>query len=411
MKVSLNPMQPGRSTLPTSSNRGAVKNRKTITISIVSVIVISLIVGTIGFAIGTRYQTVLSRANGSLDYSKLSEVYAQLSQNFDGDLDNDKLIQGAAAGMVSAAGDPYTTFFNADEAKEFSSDLSGTFEGVGIELGQNSDNQLEVISPIDGSPAKAAGIKAHDVIAAVDGTNSVSWTPEKAVTKIRGKAGTVVKLTIIRDGETKDFEVTRAEISVPSVEYEIKDAIGYLRISRFGDDTASLATKAANAFKSANVKGVILDLRGNGGGYVDAAKSVASLWLKSGQTIVEERRGSQVIETETASGFPTLSGISTVVLIDDGSASASEIVAGALKDNGAATLVGTTSYGKGSVQKLVPLSNGAQLKVTIARWYTPNGQNINGDGIKPDVEVTMTADEYSAGNDTQRTKAVEILNK
>ena len=126
-------MQPGRSTLPTSSNRGAVKNRKTITISIVSVIVISLIVGTIGFAIGTRYQTVLSRANGSLDYSKLSEVYTQLSQNFDGKLDNDKLIQGAAAGMVSAAGDPYTTFFNADEAKEFSSDLSGTFEGVGIE--------------------------------------------------------------------------------------------------------------------------------------------------------------------------------------------------------------------------------------------------------------------------------------
>ena len=133
--------------------------------------------------------------------------------------------------------------------------------------------------------------------------------------------------------------------------------------------------------------------------------------MKSGQTIVEERRGSQVIETETASGFPTLSGISTVVLIDGGSASASEIVAGALKDNGAATLVGTTSYGKGSVQKLVPLSNGAQLKVTIARWYTPNGQNINGDGIKPDVEATMTADEYSAGNDTQRAKAVEILNK
>lgn len=405
-------MQSGKSTLPTSSNReGAKTNRKTITISVMSVILTSLIVGTIGFAIGTRYQTVLARTNGSLDYSKLNEVYSELSKNFDGELDRDKLVQGAAAGMVNAAGDPYTTFFTAAEAKEFSSDLSGTFEGVGIELGQNSDNQLEVVSPIDGSPAKAAGIRARDVIAAVDDVNSINWTPEKAVTKIRGKAGTVVKLTVIRNGETKEFKVTRSNITVPSVEYEIKDGIGYLRISRFGDDTAGLTTKAADAFHSANVRGVILDLRGNGGGYVDAAKAVASLWLKSGQVIVQERRGNEIVGTEESSGEATLHGIATVVLIDGGSASASEIVAGALKDNNAATLVGTTSYGKGSVQKLVPLSSGAQLKVTIAKWYTPKGQNINGNGIKPDIEVTMTSDEYTAGNDTQRARAVEILNK
>ncbi len=404
-------MQPGRSTLPTSSNRNTGKNRKTVTISIMSVIVTSLIVGTIGFAIGTRYQTILARTNGSLDYSKLNEIYGELSQNFDGKLDNDKLVQGAAAGMVNAAGDPYTTFFTAAEAKEFNSDLSGTFEGVGIELGQNSDNQLEVVSPIDGSPAKAAGIRARDVIAGVDDVSSVSWTPEKAVTKIRGKAGTVVKLTVLRDGETKEFKVTRSKITVPSVEHDIKDNIGYLRISRFGDDTAGLAAKATDAFHSANVRGVILDLRGNGGGYVDAAKAVASLWLPSGQVIVQERRGNQVVGTETSSGEATLQGIATVVLIDGGSASASEIVAGALKDNEAATLVGTTSYGKGSVQKLVPLSSGAELKVTIAKWYTPKGQNINGNGIKPDIEVKMTSDEYNAGNDTQRIKATEILNK
>lgn len=402
-------MQTGKSKLPTMSNRAAEKNRKTITISIVSVILISFIIGTIGFAIGTRYQTILARTTGGLDYTKLNEVYNQLAQNFDGDLDSDKLVQGAAAGMANATGDPYTTFFTATEAKEFSSDLSGTFEGVGIELGQNSDKQLEVVSPIDGSPAKAAGIRAHDIIAAVDDVSSLSWTPEKAVTKIRGKAGTVVKLTVIRDGETKDFKVTRSEITVPSVEYDVTDGIGYIRISRFGDDTSSLASKAADKFKSANIRGIVLDLRGNGGGYVDAAKSVASLWLKSGQTIVEERRGNQVVATETASGYSILNGIKTVVLIDSGSASASEIVAGALKDNGAATLVGMTSYGKGSVQKLIPLSSGAELKVTIAKWYTPNGQHINGDGIKPDIEINMTSDEYNSGNDTQRAKAIEIL--
>ena len=404
-------MKQSDSKLPPTVNQSTKKVGKTVTISVVSALVTGLIVGTIGFAIGTRYQTILARTTGGLDYSKLNEVYRTLQQRFDGELDSDKLTQGAAAGMANATGDPYTTFFTAAEAAEFTGDLSGTFEGVGIELGQNSDKQLEVVSPLDGSPAKAAGIRAHDIIAAIDGTASLTWTPEKAVTKIRGKAGTVVKLTIIRSGETKELEITRAKISVPSVEYEITDNIGYMRISRFGDDTASLADKAATAFKSAGVKGVILDLRGNGGGYVDAAQRVASLWLKPGQVVVEERRGDRVIATEAASGSSTLHGIETVVLIDGGSASASEIVAGALKDNDAATLVGTTSYGKGSVQELVPLSSGAQLKVTIARWYTPGGQNINGNGIKPDVEVKMTADEYNSGHDTQRQKAIDILNK
>ncbi|MGE5309928.1 MAG: S41 family peptidase [Sphaerimonospora mesophila] len=411
MKLNLNPMQPNMSNLPAEPNLSAKNPRKTITISLISIIVTGLIVGTIGFAIGTRYQAMLARASGNLDYSKLNEVYGALKQRFDGTLDNDKLIQGAAAGMANAAGDPYTTFFTEAEAAEFSGDLSGTFEGVGVELGQNNDKQLEVVSPIDGSPAKAAGIRAHDIIAAVDDVSSLGWTPEKAVTKIRGKAGTVVKLTIIRDGETKEFNLTRAKITVPSVETEVQDGIGYMRISRFGDDTADLASNAADEFKSAGVKGVILDLRGNGGGYVDAAKAVASLWLKNGQTVVEERRGNQVIATETASGSATLQGLETVVLIDGGSASASEIVAGALQDNGIATLIGTTSYGKGSVQELVPLSSGAQLKVTIARWYTPNGQNINGNGIKPDIELQMSADEFNAGNDTQRAKAIEVLNK
>jgi len=270
---------------------------------------------------------------------------------------------------------------------------------------------LEIVSVLDGGPAKAAGLRAQDIIAAINGENSLTWTPEKAVDKVRGQAGTTVKLTIVRDGVSKDYSLTRATVTNPSVNTEIKNDIGYIRISRFGDDTAKLTEQAAADVKKAGVKGVILDLRGNGGGYVDAAQAVASLWLKSGTTIVQERSGSTVRDTVKASGDPTLLGMPTVVLIDGGSASASEIVAGALRDNGAAKLVGEKSYGKGSVQELLSLSSGDKLKVTVAKWYTPKGVNINGDGLKPDVAVPMTADQYNSGDDTQRTAAVEILNK
>lgn len=394
-----------------NSNASASQNtKKVVGVSVVSCVIVSLIVGLIGFAIGTRYQTITSSGNG-LNYSELNEIYANLHAKFDGDLDSAKLTQGAAAGMAQATGDPFTAYFTEQEAKDFNSDLAGMFEGVGIELGQNSDKQLEVVTPLDDSPAKAAGILAHDIITAINGESSLNWTPEKAVTKIRGEAGTTVKLIILRDGETKEFSITRAEITVPSVEGEIKDDIGYLRISRFGEDTASLAAKEASKFQTAGVKGVILDLRGNGGGYVSAARGVASLWLDSGSVIVQEKHGTEVIATEKSTGNNILKGVNTIVLIDGGSASASEIVAGALKDNNAAKLVGTKSYGKGSVQELVPLSSGAQLKITVARWYTPNGNNINGDGIKPDIEVLMTADEYNVGNDTQRAQAIELLLK
>ena len=403
MKVTLNPL---------NSDKLTSNAKKTVGVSMAVCVFIALIVGVIGFALGTRYRqisTVIS--GGGLDYSELDEVYANLHGKFDGKLDSKKLIQGAAAGMASATGDLYTSYFTPKEAEELDSDLSGSFSGIGIELGQNKNNQLEIVSPIDDTPAKTAGLRAHDVITAINGENSVSWPPEKAVTKIRGKAGTTVKLTILRDGETKDYSITRAKITVPSVESEIVGGIGYLRISRFGDDTASLAQQAAKNFKNKNVKGVILDLRGNGGGYVDASVKVASLWLKGGATVVEERRGSKVFNTEKALGDPILLGVKTVVLVDGGSASASEIVAGALRDNGAATLLGTKTYGKGSVQEILPLSSGASLKITIAKWYTPKGKNIDGDGLEPDVKVEMTAEEYTTAGDTQRARALEILTK
>ena len=402
MKVTLNPISPESSF---ASNK-----KKTVGVSAAVCVFVALVVGAVGFALGTRHRQSFFISGDKLDYSELDEVYASLQAKYDGDLDTKKLLQGAAAGMASATDDPHTAYFSVEDAKELTSDLNGSFTGIGIELGQNEDKQLEIVTPLDDSPAKAAGLKARDVITAVNGENSLLWAPEKAVTKIRGEAGTTVKLTILRDGKTEDYSIIRTKITVPSVESEIVDGIGYMRISRFGDDTNSLARKAAEEFRKASVKGIILDLRGNGGGYVDGAVTVSSLWLEPGTTVVEERRGSQIFKIEKSSGSAILKDIKTVVLVDGGSASASEIVAGALQDNDVATLVGTKTYGKGSVQELLPLRSGATLKVTIAKWYTPKGKNIDGSALEPDEEVEMTAEEYNAGNDTQRQHAIEILN-
>jgi carboxyl-terminal processing protease len=215
---------------------------------------------------------------------------------------------------------------------------------------------------------------------------------------------------VVRAQQLKEFSIVRDDIVNPSVNHAITDQnIGYMRVSRFADDTGMLAKEAAAEFKAKGVKGVVLDLRGNGGGYVNAATALSSLWLKSGDVIVEEK-GKQT-ERLTANGNPILNGVPTVVLIDGGSASASEITAGALHDHNAAKLVGVKSFGKGSVQQIVDLTSGGQLKVTIAKWFTPNGVNISKEGIKPDVEVTVSDGDINTGRDTQKDKAVELLTK
>lgn len=383
-----------------------------------------------GIFIGTRITLGPSIGGDSLNFAKLNEVYSALEKNYTGKLDNNKMIDGAATGMVNALGDPYTEFFTADQAKQFNSDLNGTLSGVGIQLGQNDKKQLEVVAPIDGTPAARAGILAGDVIAKIDGKDSISLSTDVAVDKIRGKSGTTVSLTIIRGSETKEFKLTREKISVPSTTWKISndngktwtsnnddnfanalpaggEKIGYIRISQFGEDTSSLSTKAAQDFAKNGVKNVVLDLRGNGGGYVDAAQGLVSLWLPYGTEITKEvGKNNAVVGNVTSSGGNVLEGVKTVVLIDGGSASASEITAAALRDNGAATLIGEKSYGKGVMQQLVNLSDGAQLKVTIAKWMTPKNKNINHDGIEPDQKVSLTSEQLASGNDTQLSAAV-----
>lgn len=370
------------------------------------------------FVLGTRSDTLIANLTFSqnknlpkqLDYSELQRLYTTLRTHYDGNLDARVLLEGAKKGMISATGDPYTTYFTDAEAEQFLSDLDGRFSGIGAEIGKRGEN-LTIISTIDGSPAQTAGLLAGDIIGRVNDEDVTGWEVERAVAAIRGEKGTTVKLLVARSEKPKEFIITRDAIVDPSVKSELLDGnIGYMRLSRFNDsDTVSLATRAAEEFKSQRVKGIVLDLRGNGGGFVDVAQKVAGLWLESGKTVVEERQGKKVVATLKAQGSAMLKGIPTVVLIDGGSASASEIVAGALHDYNLATLIGEKTFGKGSVQKVNPISGGGQLKVTIAKWYTPKGKNIDKSGIEPDQKVPMSTEDFEAGRDPQKSRAVDFL--
>lgn len=359
-----------------------------------------------------------TKPNGQLNYASVDQVYDVLKQNFDGSLNNQKLIDGLKTGLVGAAGDPYTVYFSAADAKDFNNELQGTIVGIGAELGTNDQNNIVIVSPLSGYPAEKAGLKPKDIVAAVDSKATQGMTVDAVVQKIRGNEGTNVTLTIIRgSGKPFDVTITRQKITIPSVKYEEDGDIGYMKINQFTNDTVGLAQKGAQEFKSKGVKAVVLDLRGNPGGYLDAAVGVSSLWLDQGKTVVQERRGGTVISTEQARGGNILKGLPTVVLIDGGSASASEITAGALHDNDVAQLVGVKSFGKGSVQQVICLSDqdlsgkcgGSEIKVTVARWYTPDGKNIDKQGINPDVTVKISDQDAAAGNDTQKTKALQIL--
>ncbi|HSW80221.1 MAG TPA: S41 family peptidase [Candidatus Saccharimonadales bacterium] len=346
----------------------------------------------------------------SLSFSSVNQVYQVLKSNYYESLTKQQLIDGLNEGLAQSTGDPYTEYFNAKDAKKFNEQIHNAFSGIGAELGQDANGNLEVIAPIVGSPAAKAGIKSKDLITEVNGTSTQGMTTDSAVSKIRGPSGTKVSLTIVRDhSQTLHFTITRDKISVPSVNTKTLDGnIGYIQVTSFTDDTSKLALDAAQKFKQQNVKGIVLDLRDDPGGLVDAAVNVTSLWLPQGKLIMQEKRGSTVLDSQYSNSNNPLQGIPTVVLVNDGSASASEITAGALHDNGAAKIVGVKTYGKGVVQQIMNLSGGAELKVTIASWYRPNGQNINKKGITPDKIVKLSDEDIKAKNDTQL-KAAEAL--
>lgn len=327
-------------------------------------------------------------------------------------LDAQKMMYGAIQGMLSATGDPYTSFFDPEQNKEFSEDLSGSFEGIGAEMGIKQ-NILTVIAPLSGSPAEKAGVRSGDKVIKIDGAETVSMTLEEAVSKIRGKKNTEVALTIFRNGddEAKEIKIVRGIVEVKSVKTEtFEKNIAYIQISRFGEDTAPEFDKALRTASSNSSKGIILDLRNNPGGYLDVAIQMAGKMLPKGSVAVieEDHNGKQ--KKDTTIGPDIASGISTVVLINEGSASASEILAGALRDNrNNVTLLGKKSFGKGSVQELISLPQKSAVKITVAKWLTPNGKQINNEGITPDVEADLSHEDYENDRDPQLDKAKELL--
>ncbi len=367
-------------------------------------IVIALMLG-VGFGWVVRGTTI---TRGSQAVADLAGVKQILKDNFDGDIDGEKMSQGAVRGLVASLGDPYTTFLDKTQSKALSDSLKGELSGIGIEIGLKN-NRLTVISPLDGSPAAKAGLRSGDVIGLIGTEDTSEMTLDTAVDKIRGEKGTEVKLTILR-GSDKPLELTivRDTITVSSVKYEVKPGgIGYIRLRQFGDDTDTAIRAATADLAKQGVTKIVLDLRDNPGGYLNSAVTVSSEFLDSG-TVVEERSRHSESKTLVANPGGALTKVKLIILVNGGSASAAEIAAGALKDNGRATLVGEKTYGKGSVQEIKNLSDGNQLKVTVAHWYTPKGVNISKEGIAPDVEVKNSSEDYNAGRDPQLDKALEL---
>lgn len=377
------------------------------------------LVALISFVLGTRSGDIMAVVGpslgfkvpqGEIDLSSVEKTYEHLSANYDGKLNKSALITGANQGLVSAAGDKFTVYLDKKDAETFSNDLSGKVgSGIGVQIALRN-NVATIIEVLPGNPAAKAGLKADDAIIAVNGHSTEGWSSEKVASAVRGETGTTVKITVSRESGQQEYSLTRQTINNPSVTGKEKDGLGILSITRFDENTATLARQAAQNFKNQNVKGVIVDLRDNGGGYVDAAQSVASLWLND-KTVMTEKTNGKVTDKITSDNDPILDGVPTIVLVNGNTASASEIVSGALQDYGVAKLIGTKTYGKGTMQEVMQLGGGNELKVTIAHWFTPKNRTINGKGLTPDRVVDLTPQQLSAGQDPQMAAAVSELSK
>ncbi len=336
------------------------------------------------------------------------EAWDKLHDSFINGLEDEKLFYGAVEGMVKAAGDPYTVFAPPAKTRQFEENIAGSFYGVGIEIGVRK-GLVTVIAPLSGSPAEQAGVREGDVIVAVDGENISSDTfIDDVVRKIRGPKGEPVVLTVLHQGssDTEDIEIVRDNIHIESVRVEMEDGMARIKVTNFNEDTADSFTAAAKDVREQGVKGVLIDVRGNPGGFLDSAVTIASRFLPSGTLVVAER-GEKIREYK-AEGNALLLEVPTVVLVDGGSASASEILAGALQDQRDVPTVGTQTFGKGSVQEFVKLSDGSSLRVTVAKWYTPGGRSISDEGIEPTVKVEQ---DRETEEDEQLQRALEELDK
>ncbi|HEY4502647.1 MAG TPA: S41 family peptidase [Candidatus Paceibacterota bacterium] len=326
---------------------------------------------------------------------------------------SDEMLWGAVSGLASSYNDPYTTFFPPAEATAFAEDINGSFGGVGMEVGMRG-GFITVIAPLKASPAEKAGIKSEDRIMEIDGVSTDGLTVDEAVQKIRGDVGTSVKLVIAREGESSliTIEIIRAIINIPTIDaHKRDDGVFVISLYNFSARSASLFSDVLQDFIRSDSNKLVIDLRNNPGGYLESAVDIASWFLPAGKVVVSEDFGkNQTDQIHRSRGYGPLSKpISVVVVVNEGSASASEILAGALKEHGVATIIGKTTFGKGSVQELVDITSKTSLKVTVARWLTPHGNSISDGGLDPDITVDITKEDIEAGRDPQLDKAVEFL--
>ena len=381
--------------------------------SLGNAIIISVVMLVIGLTLGLNWKNWFGGFapylgfekdhSSEVDWSGLDEVYNKLANYYDGEIVQSKIVEGAKKGLTDALGDVYTVYMDAEEAKEFEDDLHGNVgAGIGVEMGLR-DGYVRVLRTLPDNPARKAGILAGDILYKVNGEEVYSLSTEEISKKVRGEEGTEVEVTVIRDGEEKSFKMKREVINNVSayVDYDGSTA-------RFDEDTGMMVQKFAKEFEKKGVKKVILDLRGNGGGYVNAAKDLLSLWINGDTILVQKSKHSDDKKTTSDANKAILSDMKTVVLVNGSTASASEIVAGALQDYEKATVVGETTYGKGVVQNLFDFNDGSKLKVTTASWYTPKERSINKTGIEPDVKVERSYEDINAMRDPQMDKAKKL---
>ncbi|MBU2025893.1 MAG: S41 family peptidase [Patescibacteria group bacterium] len=369
-----------------------------------------------GITKGTKSQAAFGELSVN-DLEFLDNIWKVLEDKYAGELPGkDEAVQGAARGLVGSLDDPYTVFWDQEESRDFLEEMQGSFEGIGAEIGVR-DQILTVVSPLDDMPAQRAGIMAGDKILQIDDELANDMTLDEAVKKIRGPKGSKVKLTIFREnnggGDPIEIEVTRDKIDIKSVKWEDKgDGQVYVRISGFLKDTDKEFERAAGEIRKTDAQAIILDLRNNPGGYLTTAIELAGYFLPRGSLVVKEEyeKGLSYKNKEhETSGKGILKDYPVVILINKGTASSAEILAGAIRDNKGAKLIGEQTFGKGSVQEMVDLEQGSSLKITVAKWFTPNGQSIDKQGLSPDIEQKLTSEDIKQGRDSQLDRAKEIL--
>ena len=391
-------------------------NKKQKQVNLGTTIFSSLITLAIGIFLGSNWNNLYlqfspyinpaQKVTSNIKWDDLNEVYSQISSNFDGSIDKTKLIEGAKKGLTAALADPYTVYYDSKEAAEFKSDLKGEIKeaGVGIEMMKQGD-YVVVTRTLPNNPARKAGVHAGDIIFAINGEEVWDKDTEIIASKLRGPSGEKVKLTVARDKQKLDFELVREKINNVSADITYQDKTAIISVYRFSEDTGTLVQSFTKDFKNKGINKVILDLRNNGGGYVTAARDLLSLWIDGDKILTQKSATIGQTITYAKRGEATLKDMKTIVLVNNATASASEIVAGALKDYKKATILGTKTYGKGVVQTMLELSGGSLLKITTAHWYTPEGQTINKTGISPDVEVERSYSDINSGKDPQLDKA------